>query len=81
MRRPGNLGNLDNFWFSGFGAEQTVEEIDKKIEIYNKHIADLKKIIMVGSKKGKEAAKIKLVDVESKLKELHKLRDEAIAKG
>lgn len=51
---------------SGFG--ESLEEINKNIELYKKHIKDLNKVLEKGSDEGKQAASKKLATVEQDLK-------------
>jgi hypothetical protein len=59
-------------------GEQSLEEIDAKIAIYNKHISDLNLILRAGSPEGKQLAKLKLQKVQQDLKTLYDLRSKAI---
>jgi len=59
----------------GFG--ESTASIDNKIRIYQSNISGLKKILRVGSEKGKIAAGRKLAVAERGLTQLFRLRDTA----
>ena len=68
MRRPGYLHGYDG----DFGAlnKNSLEDLDKKIDIYQKHIAALNKILAVGSPEGKVQASKKIAAEQAILKTL-----------
>lgn len=55
---------------NGLGLGETPEELDKLIDKYQKHIFDLKRVIMSGSSEGKIVAQKKLEQEEKILKKL-----------
>jgi len=61
---------------NGFG--ETVQEIDTMINTYQKHIADLNKILALGSAAGKAAAQQKLTQEQKVLDELLTKRDDLL---
>jgi hypothetical protein len=61
---------------AGFG--ETTQELDKMIDTYQKHIADLNKILAIGSATGKAAAQQKLAQEQKVLSELLTKRDDSL---
>jgi len=61
---------------SGFG--ETVEELDKKIDTYQKHIAALNKVLAVGSPAGKQQARQKIAQEQKVLQELLDSREDLV---
>jgi hypothetical protein len=65
--------------FSGLaGFGETTQELDKMIDTYQKHIADLNKILAIGSATGKAAAQQKLAQEQKVLSELLTKRDDSL---
>lgn len=65
--------------FSGLaGFGETIDELDKKIDTYQNHIAALNKILAVGSQAGKKQAQEKLVKEQAILKDLLAKREDLL---
>jgi hypothetical protein len=58
------------------GLGETVEELDKKIDTYQKHIASLNKVLAVGSPAGKQQAALKLAAEQGILDDLLAKRED-----
>lgn len=61
---------------AGFG--ETVEELDQKIDTYQKHIAALNKVLTVGSPAGKQQAQQKIAQEQKVLQELLATREDLV---